>query len=71
MLDQIAQVTFMLEDGSVKTETFVIPCYCHYLTKKTKKDILGMMKDHKDEGHEVLLKAIFDRLVEIRIEMKS
>ena len=71
MLEQMAQVSIRLEDGSVKTETFVIPSYCHYLTKKTKKDILSMQKDHKDDGHEVLLKAIFDRLVEIRIEMKS
>ena len=30
-----------------------------------------MANDHKHEGHDVLLKAIYERLVEIRIEMKS
>ena len=67
----MAQVSIRLQDGSIKTETFLIPSYCHFMTRKTKKDILGMANDYKQEGHDALLKAIYERLVEIRIEMKS
>ena len=58
-----------MNDGTTKTEVFLIPSYCHFLTRKTKKDVLAMQKTY--DGHHALIQAIVDRLVEIRIEMRS
>lgn len=46
MMEQVAQVSIRLPDGSVRTEIFLIPSQCHFLTRKTKHDILDMQKTY-------------------------
>ena len=64
-------MSIRLGDGTLKTEIFLIPSYCHFMTRKTKKDVLAMQSQYKEQGHAALQYALLKRLQEIRIEMKS
>lgn len=60
MLETVSKVQIKLENGSLVTETFIIPHYARFLTQGTKD---GIKKKTKYE--------LLEKLAVIRVEMRS
>lgn len=60
MLETISQVQILLADGTIVTETFMVPHYVRYLTDGTKESIKTKTRWE-----------ILENLAVIRVEMMS